>query len=274
MKKTALTLILISACFALTSEVNKQVEEIGNAVLDKLDQAKKDIIDGYNDISEKITENAKSQDSADKKNLDKDGWDLNLLDTARNVDYLSDLEKDIILEQNKARYDPAKYSELYIKKRADNFIGNNYVSFKQLPVKTVEGPAAVTECYIQMQKMKSLPPLKPEKGLYLAALEHVYTQGATKETGHTGVNGESPFDRIKKHGTYKQAAENISYGFSNAREIVISLLIDDNVPDRSHRKIIMNENYNQTAASFGSHKEYKNMAVILYCNGFKENQNH
>ena len=257
MKKTALTLILISACFALTGEVNKQVEEIGNAVLDKLDQAKKDIIDGYNDISEKITENAKSQDSADKKNLDKDGWDLNLLDTARNVDYLSDLEKDIILEQNKARYDPAKY-----------------VSFKQLPVKTVEGPAAVTECYIQMQKMKSLPPLKPEKGLYLAALEHVYTQGATKETGHTGVNGESPFDRIKKHGTYKQAAENISYGFSNAREIVISLLIDDNVPDRSHRKIIMNKNYNQTAVSFGSHKEYKNMAVILYCNGFKENQNH
>ena len=72
MKKTALTLILISACFALTGEVNKQVEEIGNAVLDKLDQAKKDIIDGYNDISEKITENAKSQDSADKKNLDKD----------------------------------------------------------------------------------------------------------------------------------------------------------------------------------------------------------
>ena len=60
MKKTALTLILISACFALTGEVNKQVEEIGNAVLDKLDQAKKDIIDGYNDISEKITENVKT----------------------------------------------------------------------------------------------------------------------------------------------------------------------------------------------------------------------
>lgn len=268
MKRTILALILLSACFILTGEINRQVEEIGNAVLDKLDQAKKDIVEGYNDISEKITENAKSDEN---KNIDKDGWDLDLLDTARNVDYLSDLEKDIILEQNKARHDPAKYSELYIKKRADSFIGNNYISFKQLPLKTVEGPAAVTECYIQMQKMESLPPLKPEKGLYLAALEHVYTQGATKETGHTGVNGESPFDRIKKHGTYKQAAENISYGFSNAREIVISLLIDDNVPDRSHRKIIMSKNFKQTAVSFGSHKEYKHMAVILYCNGFKDN---
>lgn len=271
MKKSAFALVFLSACLMVTGEVNKQMEEIGNAVLDKLNQAKNDIVEGYNDISGKMTENSKSDSKEEKENLDKDGWDLNLLDTARNTDYMSDLEKDIVLEQNKARYNPAKYSELYIKKRADNFIGNNYVSLKQLPLKTAEGPAAVMECYIEMQKMESLPPLKPEKGLYLAALEHVYTQGATKETGHTGVNGESPFDRIKKHGTYKQAAENITYGFNNAREIVISLLIDDNVPDRSHRKIIMSKNYDQTAASFGSHKEYKNMAVILYCKGFKDN---
>lgn len=269
MKKTTLALFLISACFMLTGEVNKQVEEIGNAVLDKLNQAKNDIVEGYNNLTEKIDDNSAPKTNENKQNIDADGWNLDLLDTARNVDYLSDLEKDIILEQNKARYNPAKYSELYIKKRAEKFVGNNYISFKQLPLKTVEGPAAVIECYTEMQKADSLPPLMPEKGLYLAALEHVYTQGATKETGHIGTNGESPFDRIKKHGTYKKAAENISYGYNNAREIVISLLIDDNVPDRSHRKIILNNSYSQTAVAFGSHKAYKNMAVILYANDFK-----
>jgi hypothetical protein len=42
-------------------------------------------------------------------------WDIVALDTAADADYLSPAEKDVILEMNKARADPKKYAELYIK---------------------------------------------------------------------------------------------------------------------------------------------------------------
>ena len=41
-------------------------------------------------------------------------WNLNTVDTARTVDYLSDLEKDVLLEINKARTDPRAYAALYL----------------------------------------------------------------------------------------------------------------------------------------------------------------
>ncbi|MDR3236906.1 MAG: hypothetical protein LBT84_00205, partial [Spirochaetia bacterium] len=39
----------------------------------------------------------------------------NTLDTARDADYLSEIEKNIIFELNKARSDPKRYAETYIK---------------------------------------------------------------------------------------------------------------------------------------------------------------
>lgn len=41
-------------------------------------------------------------------------WNLNTVDTARTVDYLSTLEKDVLLEINKARTDPRAYAALYL----------------------------------------------------------------------------------------------------------------------------------------------------------------
>jgi hypothetical protein len=46
---------------------------------------------------------------------DSANWDIASLDTAANVDYLTGFEKDVILEMNKARSDPKKYAELYIR---------------------------------------------------------------------------------------------------------------------------------------------------------------
>ena len=57
--------------------------------------------------------------------LDADGWDIDVLDTARNVNYLTRIEKDVILELNKVRSDPAKYAELYIRPRLAWFDGSN-----------------------------------------------------------------------------------------------------------------------------------------------------
>lgn len=227
---------------------------LGCATLDKL-----------NSFSESL--NQKSEESTSNKNLDADKWDISALDTARNVDYLSTVEKDVVLEMNKARSNPALYAELYIAPRAKKFDGNIYNG----TLMTNEGVKVVNECVSYMNKAKALSVLTPEKGLSLAAQSHSSTQGETDQTGHTGVDGSTPFTRIEKYGTYKTAGENISYGATSGRDIVVQLLIDDGVSSRGHRKNIMNKDFSSTGVGYThKHKTYGSVCVITYAGGYSE----
>ena len=211
--------------------------------------------------------NKKSEESTSKKNQDTDKWDIAKLDTARNVDYLSTIEKDVILEMNKARSNPALYAELYITPRTKKFDGKIYND----SIVTNEGITVVNECISYMKKAKALPVLNPEKGLSLAAQQHSSTQGETNQTGHTGVDGSTPFTRIEKCGTYKTAGENISYGAMSGRDIVVQLLIDDGVSSRGHRKNIMNKDFSSTGVGYTKkHKAYGSVCVITYAGGYIE----
>ena len=209
----------------------------------------------------------RAEDSISNKNLDGDKWDISKLDTARNVDYLSTVEKDVVLEMNKARSNPALYAQLYLEPRTKKFTGNLYDGI----LMTNEGVAVVNECISFMKKAKPLALFVPEKGLSLAAQEHASSQGKTEQTGHTGVDGSTPFTRIEKYGIYKTAGENISYGAKSGRDIVVQLLIDDGVPRRGHRKNILNKDFSSTGVGYSKqHKIYGSVCVITYAGGYAE----
>ena len=199
--------------------------------------------------------------------IDTSKWDVKALDTARNVDYLSDIEKDVVLEMNMARTNPSLYADLYIAPRIKNFNGKTYNG----RLITQEGAAVVDECAKFMAKAKALSVLKPEKGLSLAAQKHSGTQGETDQTGHTGVDGSTPFKRIEKYGTYKTAGENIAYGSNSGRDFVVDLLIDDGVSSRGHRKNIMNAQFDSSGVGYTKkHKTYGSVCVITYAGGYKD----
>ncbi len=208
-----------------------------------------------------------SSSASSLSSIDTSKWDVKTLDTARNVDYLSDIEKDVVLEMNMARTNPAMYAELYITPRIKKFNGKTYEG----KLLTQEGAAVVEECAKFMAKAKPLPILKAEKGLSLAAQKHSSTQGETAQTGHTGVDGSTPFKRIEKYGTFKTAGENIAYGSNSGREIVVDLLIDDGVSSRGHRKNIMNGQFDGTGVGYTKkHKTYGSVCVITYAGGYKD----
>lgn len=196
-----------------------------------------------------------------------DAWNLTKLDTARNVNYMTDLEKDIVLEMNMARSDPKKYAALYVAPRAAKFNGLLY----DRRLKTAEGVAAVNECVSVMSAQESLPPFQPSKGLTRAAKDQARMQSVTDQVGHEGTDGSSPFDRIKRYGSYMTAGENIDYGSSSAREIVLSLLVDDGVASRGHRKNIMNKAFTTVGVGYAdAHKKYRCMCVIDFTGKFNE----
>jgi uncharacterized protein YkwD len=192
-------------------------------------------------------------------------WPIKELDTARDVSYLSEKEKDIILEMNMVRSNPKKYAEQNI------FWMNVFYNGKMLEIpgkialKTEEGKEAFDECMVVLKKAEPASILKPAKGMTRACELLVYDQELTGNTGHKDSGGNQPVDRLLKFGEFSgYFAENIHYGDIEPRFTVISLLIDDGVRSRGHRKNILNPEFHYAGVATGQHKTFGGMCVINY----------
>ena len=65
-----------------------------------------------------------------------------------------------------------------------------------------------------------------------------------------------------------RAGENISYGYPAARSIVVTLIVDQGVPDRGHRKNIFCRDFTVAGAACGPHARYGSMCVMDFAAGF------
>lgn len=187
-----------------------------------------------------------------------------------DVPYLSELENEILREQNLARTHPARYAG-YVAAWLDDYDGKLRRTPGRRPVQTVEGKRGVVRAVRFLQSQQPLPPLSPSRGLSRAAHDHVVDTGATGGMGHIGSDNSEPGDRVSRYGTwYGRVGENITYGGWTARELIIRLIIDDGIPDRGHRANLFNSEFRLTGVSFGRHAEYGTMCVITYAAEFDE----
>jgi len=181
------------------------------------------------------------------------------------TNYLSSFEQGIIEETNSARTAP----EIYAVKLANlkkTFQGNLMsVPGKETVLVTTEGVKAVEEAIHFLESVQPLPPLKPVKGLSLAARDHVNEQGMTTKIGHAGHDNSQVANRANRYGNWRTiVGENISYG----PDVVMQLIINDGIPNRSHRQNIFNPAYRVTGVACGQHKRYTHMCVITYADDF------
>jgi uncharacterized protein YkwD len=221
-----------------------------------------------------LNSNQSSSNTNRRADPDAANWDIIALDTAADLDYLTAIEKDVILEMNKVRTNPKKYAELYIQPRLRYYSGKNYSVPGQITIVTQEGVAAVNNCITALNRANAVGALTPERGLSLAAKDHVTDQSKTGQTGHNGSDKSTPESRMKRHGTFGGSwtlGENIAYGETTGRDIVCGLLIDDGVPNRGHRTNIMNKAFTQTGVASGSHTQYRTSCTITYANGYSSN---
>ncbi|MBW6536403.1 MAG: hypothetical protein K0B11_15445 [Mariniphaga sp.] len=204
------------------------------------------------------------------KNTTHSGWEIHTLNTAAEAGYLSPLEKEIILEINKLRSDPARYAEDFIAPLAKKYVRRLLYYPGDQPLLTKEGVNALYECVRDLKRQQPLPIIYPSEGLTLAARDHVKDQSKTGRTGHQGSDRSTMRERVERYGTWeKRIAENIAYGGKTAQQIVIYLLIDDGVRDRGHRKNFLNPDFRMVGVATGSHTEYGLMSVMDFAGGFK-----
>lgn len=207
----------------------------------------------------------------DQKNIGQTGssaalsqkWNRKVIDTTVGADYLTATEKAVIIEVNMVRTNPAAYATNFLEPLRAYYSGKLLRYPGEIALSINEGVRALNECIKVLKNARPLHPLVPKKGLTLCARDHLRDQAGTGETGHEGSDGSNTFTRMNRYGKWNTSAgENISYGNSEARKIVTTLLIDDGVPSRGHRKNLLNRSFNFIGVGVGPHKLYKSMCVI------------
>jgi uncharacterized protein YkwD len=200
-------------------------------------------------------------------------WNIQALDTARNAVYLDQVERDVVLELNKVRTNPAAYADSHLVTRRRYYRAKIYRRPGNIDLVTSEGVRAIDECIRVLKSVSSRNRLKPSRGLSRAADDHVRDTGPRGITGHVGTRGSTLSNRVSRYGDWgAYIGEAISYGNDEAREIVIQLLVDDGVPSRGHRKILLQEEFSRVGVAVGAHKTYGAMCVIDFAGTYDESK--
>lgn len=166
-----------------------------------------------------------------------------------------DVAAQVLAELNLARTQPALYAQ---------FVGDHAANGRGRASKS-----AVREAVAFLRKAQPLAALEWSDAISRAALAHVLDSGARGRTGHGGTRGQSPWQRMARFGQWTgRAAENISYGVSDARGIVIQLIIDEGVPGRGHRRNIFGSGFRLAGIATGGHARFRTMCVMNFAGGF------
>lgn len=171
------------------------------------------------------------------------------------------LRTDIIAELNAARADPAAYAEKARALRA-LFRGDRIERPGEMAVVTREGTAAVDEAIAFLERQAPLPALLDSPALDRAAADHAGEQGRTGAIAHTGGDGSRPSERMGRYGRWTATGETIAYGPDRAEDVILQLIIDDDVPDRGHRRILFNPTYTAVGAACGPHPVWRKVCVL------------
>ena len=175
----------------------------------------------------------------------------------------------VIREMNLARQNPALYAT-FLQELRGQMNGNVLVLPGHARIRTKEGTAAVDEAIRFLRNAQSLPPLAFSRGMSRAAADHCADQ-ADGGFGHEGRDRSHAGERIARYGNFAGGwAENISYGKSSARDVVLALIIDDGLPARKHRKNIFNPSYGYAGAAFGRHARFGTMCSMDFAGGYAE----
>jgi uncharacterized protein YkwD len=175
----------------------------------------------------------------------------------------------VIREMNLARQNPDLYAT-FMQELRSRMNGNVLVLPGHTRIRTKEGTAAVDDAIRFLQNAQPLPPLTLSRGMSRAAADHC-TDQVDGAFGHEGKDRSHAGQRIARYGNFSGGwGENISYGKSSARDVVLALIIDDGLPARKHRKNIFNPNFNYAGAAFGRHARFGTMCSMDFAGGYAE----
>lgn len=175
----------------------------------------------------------------------------------------------LIREMNLARQNPAQYAT-YIEQLRSHFDGNCIVYPGGTRIGTKEGTPALDDAIHFLRHAHAEAPLSLSPGMSRACADHCADQTGGR-MGHDGSDRSTPGVRISRYGEWGGGwGENLAYGKTNARDIIMALIIDDGLPARKHRKNIFNPKFNVAGAAFGRHARLRTVCSIDFAGAYAE----
>lgn len=195
------------------------------------------------------------------------GWtteELNQANTAKDVDYLSSEEKNIIFYMNLARMDGSRFFNTFFQDFVDahNQKMKRYSNYKELRVNRYDAYYRGLEQ--DLRRAKNLGLLYPDETLTYVSNQHGSDMNRHDMIGHVSSDGRTMVNRIEKYYKNRGMAENLAFGFSGGLDIISMLLLDTGIPDVGHRRNILNTTLglNLVGVSIQPHPHYKYSATI------------
>lgn len=183
---------------------------------------------------------------------------------------MSALEKAVADEINEARLDPKKLLP-YLEEYKKAMKGNVLYLPNSTGIATIEGVGAITEAIEELKKMSKTEAFTVSGGMNRIAKNHLEELMDDATLGHKGKDGSDLTVRFSRVGfSDGKIAENISYQVDKAREVVLTMIIDDGLKSRSHRKNIFSPTFKMLGVACGKGKSNTALCVAEFADGFTE----
>jgi len=168
--------------------------------------------------------------------------DIKACNTARHSYYMSKEERNTIWIINLARFDGALFAQTFFR--------------EYLEKDDLEHTIYVRTLYKDLNRTHEQGLLKPDKKLFRLAKSHAVWSGKEGSTGHQN------FDKRADKARSSLFSECCDYGNEKGLDIVMSLLIDEDVPSLGHRKNLLDKNIKYIGISIQPHSYYSFNCVI------------
>ena len=178
------------------------------------------------------------------------------------------LAQSVHHSQNQVRRDPKSFIPK-LEAMLKLFDGALYKKPGKIPLRTNEGPAAIRECIDFLRSAKPLHELTLSDEISKACEDHANDIGPKNISGHNGSDGSSFSQRMERYGEWMgNVAENIDFGSETGDEVVISLMVDDGVSSRGHRKNMFNPALKHVGVGCSRHQSYGHCCVLDYASEY------
>lgn len=171
--------------------------------------------------------------------------------TAKHYKGLSFQERKVIFYINLARMDGKMFARTYLADYVKEYRVPKNKYYKSLVKK--------------LNEMKALPPLVPKEDLVAEAVKHATEMGKSGRKGHRSADHKGFIERMEPFNKkYAKMKECNQYGYPEAIEIVIDLLIDDDNEGLTHRKALLHKDLKYVGIGIRAHKKWKINSSILF----------
>ena len=164
---------------------------------------------------------------------------------------LIELEKNFVELLNSIRETPEALSRFMKQKYLPKFDKNIYNN----QIKTKEGVFAAEDCIKFLNNMSPKRSLKLDQSLSSIASEHSYYMASIGKLNHYDKDLNTPIQRLFKvassvKGKTAQIVARLDKKLKDLLSVIIFLLIDDEIPNRFNRKVLLSDEWTNIGLGF------------------------